>query len=304
MPSPLVECVPNFSEGRNAATIEALRTALTGVPGVRLLDVQADAAHNRSVFTFVAPPDASVEAALAAMRVATERIDLSRHTGEHPRMGATAIGARPFLVAFNIYLDTSDVTIARDIAKRIRTSGGGLPAVQASGFEVQGTAQVSMNLLDIDVTSPATVFAAVESAARQRGAGIVKSEVVGLIPERAILGVGAAALKRPDAEAHLLEPKIRAAEGPTLDGWLDQLAGGAPVPGGGSAAALAGALAAALVAMVARLTIGRKTYAGVQQRVAEILAEADALRAQLRRLVDDDAAAYTKVSAAYRLPKS
>src|SRR5437016_1975800 len=390
MPAPLVECVPNFSEGRNAATIEALRLALTSVPGVRLLDVQSDAAHNRSVFTFVAPPDASVEAALAAMRVATERIDLSRHTGEHPRMGATdvvpfvpvrdvtmddcvalarrlaeraaaelqvpiylyakaatrperarlpdirkgefeglrerigrdpaadpdvgpkrihstagatAIGARPFLVAFNIYLDTSDVTIARDIAKRIRTSGGGLPAVQASGFDVQGTAQVSMNLLDIDVTSPATVFAAVESAARQRGAGIVKSEVVGLIPERAILGVGAVALKLPDAEAHLLEPKIRAAEGPTLDGWLDQLAGGAPVPGGGSAAALAGALAAALVAMVARLTIGRKTYAGVQQRVAEILAEADALRAQLRRLVDDDAAAYAKVSAAYRLSK-
>jgi len=393
MPSPLVECVPNFSEGRNAATIEALRTALTGVPGVRLLDVQADAAHNRSVFTFVAPPDASVEAALAAMRVATERIDLTRHTGEHPRMGATdvvpfvpvrdatmedcvalarrlaervaaelqipvylyakaatrpererlpdirkgefealrahigtdpaadpdvgpkrihptagatAIGARPFLVAFNIYLDTSDVTIAKDIAKRIRTSSGGLPAVQASGFEVEGKAQVSMNLLDIDTTSPATVFAAVESAARQRGAGILKSEVVGLIPERAVLGAGAASLKLPDPEAHLLEPKIRAAEGagPTLDGWLDDLAGGAPVPGGGSAAALAGALAAALVAMVARLTIGRKAYAGVQQRVAEILAEADALRTQLRRLADDDAAAYAKVSTAYRLPKS
>ena len=391
MPSPLIECVPNFSEGRNAATIEALRAALTSVPGVRLLDVQVDAAHNRSVFTFVAPPDASVEAALAAMRVATERIDLTRHSGEHPRMGATdvvpfvpvrdatmddcvalarrlaervaaelqipvylyakaatrpererlpdirkgqfealrdrigqdpaadpdvgpkrihptagatAIGARPFLVAFNIYLDTTDVTIAKDIAKRIRASGGGLSAVQASGFEVEGKAQVSMNLLDIDTTSPAAVFAAVESAARQRGVGILKSEVVGLIPERAVLGAGAASLKLPDPEAHLLEPKIRAAEGPTLDGWLDDLAGGAPVPGGGSAAALAGALAAALVAMVARLTIGRKAYAGVQQRVAEILAEADALRAQLRRLADDDAAAYTKVSAAYRLPKS
>ena len=391
MPAPLIECVPNFSEGRNAATIEALRAALTSVPGVRLLDVQADAAHNRSVFTFVAPPDAAVEAALAAMRVATERIDLTRHSGEHPRMGATdvvpfvpvrdatmddcvalarrlaervalelqipvylyakaatrpererlpdirkgqfealrdrigqdpaadpdvgpkrihptagatAIGARPFLVAFNIYLDTTDVTIAKDIAKRIRASGGGLPAVQASGFEVEGKAQVSMNLLDIDTTSPATVFAAVESAARQRGVGILKSEVVGLIPERAVLAAGAASLKLPDPEAHLLEPKIRAAEGPTLDGWLDDLAGGAPVPGGGSAAALAGALAAALVAMVARLTIGRKAYAGVQQRVAEILAEADALRAQLRRLADDDAAAYTKVSAAYRLPKS
>src|SRR5438046_6314082 len=91
MPAPLIECVPNFSEGRNAATIEALRTALASVPGVRLLDVQADAAHNRSVFTFVAPPDASVEAALAAMRVATERIDLTRHSGEHPRLGATDV---------------------------------------------------------------------------------------------------------------------------------------------------------------------------------------------------------------------
>src|SRR2546427_2648203 len=254
MPAPLVECVPNFSEGRNAATIDALRRALSSVPGVRLLDVQADAAHNRSVFTFVAPPAASVDAALAAMRVATERIDLSRHSGEHPRMGATdvvpfvpvrdvtmeqcvslarrlgeraaaeleipiylyakaalrpererlpdirkgefeglrerigadpaadpdfgpkkihptagatAIGARPFLVAYNIYLDSPDVGIAKEIAKRIRTSSGGLPAVQASGFEVNGQAQVSMNLLDIDVTPPAVVFAA--GAARAQG---------------------------------------------------------------------------------------------------------------------------------------
>src|SRR5437016_6060943 len=206
MPSPLVECVPNFSEGRNAATIEALRLALTSVPGVRLLDVQSDAAHNRSVFTFVAPPDPSVEAALAAMRVATERIDLSHHTGE--------------------------VTIAKDIAKRIRTSSGGLPAVQASGFEVEGKAQVSMNLLDIDVTSPATVFAAVDAAARQRGVAVLKSEVVGLVPERAVLGAGAASLKLAHPEAHLLEPKSRAAEGPILVGWHDELAGGAPVPCG------------------------------------------------------------------------
>jgi len=382
--------VPNFSEGRDAVTLEALRSAITRVPGVRLLDVQADPAHNRSVYTFVAPPDAAVEAALSAMRVATERIDMTKHRGEHPRMGstdvvpfvpvrdvtmddcvalarrlgeraaaelsvpiylyaraatrpererlpdvrkgefeglkerigkdpaadpdfgpkhihptagATAVGARPFLVAFNIYLDSSDVSIAKDIAKKIRTSSGGLPAVQASGFEVAGKAQVSMNLLDIDTTSPATVFTIVEEAARGRGVAVLKSEVVGLIPERALLGAAAAFLKLPDAAQHILEEKIRAVEGPTLDAWIDELAGGAPVPGGGSAAALAGALAAALVAMVARLTIGRKAYAAAEQRMRQVLAEAEALRGQLRRLVDDDAAAYAKVSAAYKLAK-
>jgi glutamate formiminotransferase/formiminotetrahydrofolate cyclodeaminase len=132
---------------------------------------------------------------------------------------------------------------------------------------------------------------------------ILKSEVVGLIPERAILGAGAGLLKLPDAADHLLEAKIRAAEGPTLDGWIDDLAGGAPVPGGGSAAALAGALAGALVAMVARLTIGRKTYAAVEARARAILRESDSVRVDLRRLVDEDAAAYTHVSAAYKIAK-
>ncbi len=390
MPSPLVECVPNFSEGRDATVIEALRAAITGVPGVHLLDVQADASHHRSVFTFVAPPAAAGEAAFRAMRVALQRIDLTRHRGEHPRMGATdvvpfvpvrdvtmdacvalarqlaervgreleipvylyaraatrpererlpdirkgqfeglrerigtdpeadpdvgpkrihptagvtAIGARPFLVAYNIYLDTSDVALAKEIAKTIRTSSGGLPAVQASGFEVGGQAQVSMNLLDIDVTPPAAAYAAVEAEAQRRGTGIRKSEIVGLIPERGIRDAGSAYLKCPDAADHLLEAKIRAVEGPTLDGWLEDLAGASPVPGGGSVAALAGTLAAGLVAMVARLTIGRKAYAAVEPRARAILEEADALRAELRRLVDEDAAAYAQVSEAYRIPK-
>ena len=390
MPSPLVECVPNFSEGRDTAVLEALRAAIVAVPGVRLLDVQADTAHHRSVFTFVAPPDAAAEAAFRAMRVATERIDLTTHVGEHPRMGATdvvpfipvagvtmddcvglarrlgervgkdlsipvylyanaaarperarlpdirkgefeglrdrigtdpaaepdfgprkihptagctAIGARPFLVAYNIYLDTADVSIAKAIAKKIRTSGGGLPGMQASGFLVDGNAQVSMNLLDIDVTSPAAAFAAVEAEARGRGVAVLKSEIVGLIPERAIVGAAAAALKCPDAAEHLLEARIRAAEGPSLGGWIEDLAGGAPVPGGGSAAALAGTLAAALVAMVARLTIGRKAYATVEGRAKEILTEADRLRGELRRMVDEDAVAYSGVSQAYKIPK-
>src|SRR3989442_12356049 len=118
MPAPLVECVPNFSEGRSAATIEALRTALTSVPGVRLLDVQADAAHNRSVFTFVAPPDASVEAALAAVRVATERIDLTRHAGGHPRMAATDVV--PFVPVRDVTMDDC-VALARQLAQRAAT---------------------------------------------------------------------------------------------------------------------------------------------------------------------------------------
>jgi len=390
MPSPLVECVPNFSEGRNQATLDALRAALTGVPGVRLLDVQADASHNRSVFTFVAPPDAAVTAAFRAVAVARDRIDLTKHSGEHPRMGATdvvpfvpvrdvtmddcvalartlgervgrdlavpvflyaraaarpererlpdirkgefeglrdrigtdpaadpdfgpraihptagatAVGARPFLVAYNIYLDTADVALAKQIAKQIRTSGGGLPAVQADGFEVDGRAQVSMNLLDIDVTSPATAFMAVQRLAGEKNVVILKSEVVGLIPERAILGAGAERLKLSDAADHLLEAKIRSVEGPTLDGWIDELAGAAPAPGGGSAAALTGSLAGALVAMVARLTIGRKAYAAVEARAQAILTEAETLRGDLRRLVDEDATAYGVVSAAYKIAK-
>src|SRR5204862_4082743 len=293
MTAPLVECVPNFSEGRDQATIDALRSAIAGLAGVQLLDVQTDASHNRSVFTFVAPPDAAVDAAFAAMRVAAQRIDLTKHSGEHPRMGATdvvpfvpvsgvtmdeclalsrklgervgteleipvfldaraatrpdrvllpdvrkgefegmrgrmlepdfgpkrvhptagatAIGARPFLVAFNVYLDTQDITIAKEIAKQIRTSSGGLPAVQASGFIVDGLAQVSMNLLDIDITSPAVAFNAIKARAEKRGVGVQYSEIVGLIPERALVGAAETALRLSNASDHVLETKIRAA---------------------------------------------------------------------------------------------
>src|SRR5437899_471379 len=371
MTAPLVECVPNFSEGRAPAPIDALRAAISGVPGVQLLDVQSDTSHNRSVFTFVAPPAAAVDAAFAAMRVATERIDLTKHSGEHPRMGATdvvpfvpvsgvtmddcvalarklgervdselgipaflyakaatrpeherlpdirkgefealrertlapdfgppkahptagvtAIGARPFLVAFNVYLDTQEIAVAKEIAKQIRTSSGGLPGVQASGFIVDGLAQVSMNLLDIDITSPAVVFNAIKARAEKHGVAVQKSEIVGLTPERALIGAAETALRLSNARDHILEAKIREAQGPGLDEWIDELAGGAPTPGGGSAAALAGTLAAALVAMVARLTIGKKAYAAAEARAREILAEAEQLRGQLRRLVDEDA---------------
>src|SRR5262245_51103779 len=116
MPSPLVECVPNFSEGRNQQTIDALRAALTGVPGVRLLDVQSDTAHHRSVFTYVAPPQAAAEAAFRAMRVARERIDLNGHSGEHPRMGATDVV--PFVPVRDITMDEC-VALATQLAERV-----------------------------------------------------------------------------------------------------------------------------------------------------------------------------------------
>ena len=394
MPASLVECVPNFSEGKDGPTIDALRAAISGVAAVQLLDVQSDAAHNRSVFTFVAPPAAAAEAAFAAMRVAAERIDLTKHSGEHPRMGATdvvpfvpvsgvtmedcvalakqlgarvakelqipvflyaraatrpdrvllpevrkgefegmrgrlldpdfgpnrvhptagatAIGARPFLVAFNVYLDTQDIAVAKEIAKEIRTSSGGLPGVQASGFIVDGLAQVSMNLLDIDITSPAVVFNAIKARAEKRSVGVQYSEIVGLIPERALIGAAETALRLSDANKHVLETKLRVAApaalpaetGVGLDAWIDQLAGGSPTPGGGSAAALAGTLSAALVAMVARLTVGRKAYAAVEAQARAILDEAEQLRVELRRLVDEDAAAYEGVSRAYKTAKT
>jgi len=114
--TPLVECVPNFSEGKDQAVLDALRAAITAVPGVKLLDVQADASHNRSVFTFVAPPAAAPEAAFRAMQVATARIDLTRHRGEHPRMGATDVV--PFVPVRAVTMDDC-VQLARQLAERV-----------------------------------------------------------------------------------------------------------------------------------------------------------------------------------------
>src|SRR6266511_3145189 len=116
MSAPLVECVPNFSEGRDLQTIAALRSAIDGVAGVQLLDMQTDASHNRSVFTFVAPPEAAVAAALAAMRVATQRIDLTKHGGEHPRMGATDVV--PFVPVAGITMEEC-VALARQLGERV-----------------------------------------------------------------------------------------------------------------------------------------------------------------------------------------
>jgi glutamate formiminotransferase/glutamate formiminotransferase/formiminotetrahydrofolate cyclodeaminase len=271
----LVECVPNFSEGRKGQTVERIARAIESVKGATVLNRHLDGDHNRSVITFVARPERIVEAALRAVGTAAELIDLRQHAGQHPRIGATdvlpfipvsgitmdevvalahdagrriwqelsipvyfyeraalrpervrlekvrnlgveqlreeidrnslrapdvgeprlhqsagaiAVGARPFLIAFNINLRSRDLSIARRIARAVRERDGGLPFVKALGFDLQsrGLVQVSMNLVDYQQTSITTAFAAVQREASLVGVEIASAEVVGLLPRAAL----------------------------------------------------------------------------------------------------------------------
>lgn len=391
---PLVECVPNFSEGRDPAVIAAIRDAIAAVPDAHVLDVSSDVSHHRTVITFVASLEAAVPAALAGMRVARDRIDLTAHQGEHPRIGATdvvpfiplegatmddcialarelgaqawqtlgipvylyeraattparenladvrrgefeglrdevrtnaarrpdfgdaalhptagatAVGARPFLVAYNVYLGpASNLPVAQAVAKAIRGSSGGLRYVKALGLEVDGQAQVSMNLVDTEKTPLHRVFELVKSEAAAHGVAPTWSEIVGLVPERVLLEAGARHVQlRGFSREMLLETKVRDAitGGESVDRFLSRVASSEPTPGGGSVAAHAGALAAALAQMVSGLTMGRKKYAMVEEEMRRIALEAAARRRTLSALVERDAAAYERVRAAYQLPK-
>ncbi len=271
----LIECVPNFSEGRDAETIRAIAEAISSVKGIGLLDHGADADHHRSVFTFAGEPEAIGEAVWRAASVAVERIDLRCHHGVHPRLGAIdvvpfvplgsttqqecvslaeqtaerlwdelrlpsylygaaarredrrrledirrggferirdalpadisrrpdiggpalhagagacALGVRKFLIAYNVWLTTEDLSIARQIAKHVRESSGGLPAVQALGLALAGRnrTQVSMNLTDFEKTPPHEVFETVRTEARGLGVDVAGTELIGLIPRKAI----------------------------------------------------------------------------------------------------------------------
>jgi glutamate formiminotransferase len=289
----LVVCVPNFSEGRRPEVIDAICDALASVEGARLVYRQADAEHNRLDTTVVGPPDAVRRSALAGARTAVELIDMDRHSGGHPRMGAadvipfvplrgismdevvelargfadelasaldvpvylydraalvperaslaevrrgeyeglreavaggerlpdlgphrigregaTAVGARKPLVAFNVYL-TGSVEGAKEIARAVRESSGGMPAVRAIGFAVpdRGGVTVSMNLIDVDVTTPRAAFDEVVRLAAERGMEVTSSEIVGLVPQAA-LGPGDVEhlrLEGFDADAQILE---------------------------------------------------------------------------------------------------
>jgi glutamate formiminotransferase / formiminotetrahydrofolate cyclodeaminase len=390
----LVECIPNFSEGRDSRVITSIRDAIAGAGGI-VLDVSSDSSHNRSVITFVAQLGDAVEAAFAAMSTARELIDLTKHKGEHPRIGATdvvpfvplegttmedcialarqlgarageelqipvylyeraatrpdrenladvrrgefeglredieknparvpdfgparihptagatAVGARPFLVAYNVYLGpSSNLPVAKDVAKAIRGSSGGYRYIKGLGLEVDGQAQVSMNLVDIERTPLHRAFDAVKMEAQAAGVSPTWSEIVGLVPERALYEAAARHLQlRNFSPGLVLERKVREAVegGVSLSSFVGSVASNSPTPGGGSVAAHAGALAAALAQMVAGLTVGKKKYAAVDARMKEVAIQAAELSHALSSLVDRDARAYDAVSAAYKLPKA
>jgi len=400
----LIECVPNFSEGRDASKVDAIVAAMREVPGVFLLDRESDADHNRSVVTIAGEPEAVAEAALRGVGKAAELIDLTRHTGAHPRMGATdvvpfipvegvaiedcvalarkvgreiweryripvyfyeaaaqrperanlenirkgqfeglreevprnperapdvgeaqlhptagatVVGARKFLIAYNINLNTPDLEIAKKIAKNIRFSNGGLRYVKAMGVDLRARtlAQVSINLTDFEQTPMHRVFDMVKREAERYGVSIVGSEIVGLIPKKAIELTADFYLQLENfSAAQVLENRIEAslagmpAEGPgKLAGlaqpFLDAVAQPMATPGGGSVSALAGALAASLGQMVAGLSRKKKSQAAFVDQLSEAVAQFQTAARVLGEAIDRDAASFDAVMAAYKLPQ-
>lgn len=222
--------------------------------------------------------------------------------------GATVIGARNPLIAFNVYLTTDDVELARKIARAIRHSSGGLRYVKALGLLVEGRAQVSMNLTNFRETSLARVVEMIRREAQRYGVGIHHSELVGLIPQEALVDAAVwytqldAFDKEQVLETRLVDSSATAPQ-PKPVSFIEELAAPTATPGGGSAAAYAGAMGAGLVAMVAGLTIGKKKYAGVEAQMQAIRVMAESLRKELTQAVDDDSSAFEAVMGAFRLPK-
>jgi len=401
----LIECVPNFSEGRDAAKVDAIIGAMREVAGVYLLDHESDADHNRSVVTLAGEPEAVAEAALRGVGKAAALIDLTKHTGAHPRMGATdvvpfipiegvtiedcaalakktgreiwsryqipvyfyeaaaqrpertnlenirrgqfeglrdevlrnadrapdigeprlhptagatVVGARKFLIAYNINLNTPDLEIAKRIGKNIRFSNGGLRYVKAMGVDLRARnlAQVSINLTDFEQTPIHRVFEMVKREAERYGVTIVGSEIVGLIPKRAIELTADFYLQFENfSPAQVFENKLEASldaaapEGPgrlaaLAQPFLDAVAQPTATPGGGSVAALAGALGASLGQMVAELSRKKKSQAAHVEQLSETVAQFNSASRVLAEAIDRDAVSFESVMAAYKLPQS
>src|ERR1700733_5670494 len=399
MPSTLVECVPNFSEGRDPAKVDAIIEAMK-IPGVYLLDREMDSDHNRCVITLVGEREAIQEAVIRGVGKAAGLLDLTQHQGAHPRMGAadvvpfipiegvtiedcvamarhvgaeiakrfqipvylyeaaataperqnlenirrgqfegiraeigtnparkpdfgeprvhttagaTVVGARKALIAYNVFLNTPDLDIAKKIAKAVRFSTGGLRFVKGAGFLVRGLAQVSMNLTDFEQTPIHRVFEFVKREAARYGAIPVSSEIVGLIPKKALEQAAEWFLQVENFDSSLiLENRLAAVMSGKIavgglragiEPFIEQLAAPTATPGGGSAAAAAGAMAAGLAGMVASMSRGKKAYLQYESQLSEAIAQLSVLREELKAAIDADAESYNEVRKAYKAAK-
>jgi glutamate formiminotransferase len=232
----------------------------------------------------------------------------------HPSAGAIVIGARKFLVAYNVYLQTKDVEIAKKIAKAVRFSSGGFRAVKGMGVEVRGQAQVSMNLTDTDLTPMARVFEFVKREAERYGVTVQSSEIVGLVPKRALENAAEWFLQVENFDSSMiLENRLASVIGGKsavgglragVEPFIEQLAAPTAVPGGGSASAAAAAMAAGLAAMVAGMSRGKKAYVAFDSELTEALAKLGALREEVKAAIDADAESYKAVVAAYKAQKT
>jgi len=232
----------------------------------------------------------------------------------HPTAGATVVGARKALIAYNIFLNTKDVDVAKKIAKAVRYSSGGLRYVKAAGFEVRGLAQVSMNLTDFEQTPVAQVFEFVKREAARNGVVPLSSEIVGLVPKKALEQAAEWFLQVENFDSSMiLENRLAAVMGGKMavgglragaEPFIEQLATPSATPGGGSAAAAAGAMAAALGNMVAGMSRGKKAYLQYEQQLGQAISRLSQLREELKAAIDADAESYRQVMAAYKQARS
>ncbi len=394
----LIECVPNFSEGRRSDVIQSIADAIRSTPGVTMLDVESNPDHNRSVISFVGELGPVKQAALAAAGKAVELIDLTRHKGEHPRMGAvdvvpfvplsgatmedcvvlakdfarefadrfkvpvflyeeaatspdrrnladvragefeglrekigkdpskkpdfgpdkihptagaTAVGAREILIAFNVNLGTGDIGVAKKIAHELRAKDGGLEFVKALGFELKerGIVQVSMNMTNFHKSQLFKAFELVRLFAERYGVTVVGSEVVGLMPMDALVDSAEFYLRMENFSREQILEKMLFAPIPstltdqTLSTFSEEVASKKATPGGGSVAAYMGALAAGLICMVGRITLGKKDPPKNAEHIQALVKESEELRQRLLKLVVEDTDAFNAVMRAFKLPK-
>ena len=393
----IVECVPNFSEGRKAETVEALVAAIRSVSGCVVLDQQSDADHNRTVITFVGTPEAVAEAAFVAAREALQRIDLTTHRGEHPRVGATdvipfvpirkvsiedcvqiarevgrrlaeelripvflyehaasapfrrriedirredleglaermrmdprwapdfgdarlhrtagatVVGARRPLIAYNVNLASQDLNIAKAIAQTVRESDGGLRSVKAVGISLKsrGIVQVSMNLTNYEETPVYVAFEAVKAEGLKRGVAVQSSEVIGLIPEDAVAQIAGHFLQLEKFETEqVLEARMMQALTQDLSAmispFLEAVSAPMPGPGGASVAATAAACAVSLGVMVSEVLLHDEAQAPKKEAIQETRKVFSRLRDNLHAAVREDAQAYAGLLEAYKRSK-